>query len=61
MTKLEKKAARKARRNRRATRHAISTLIVRNLIKGKQPSKAQLDAFKRTLVDAEVVEDGGDK
>jgi hypothetical protein len=58
MSKTEKAKGRKARRVRRAKRYATATLIVNNLIAGKQPTKAQLDAFKKTLIiDAEVVED----
>lgn len=56
MTATAKKATRKARRVRRAKRYATAVHIVNNLIAGKSPTKAQLDAYRKTLVDAEVVE-----
>ena len=57
MTATAKKATRKARRVRRAKRYQLATHIVNHLIPGRQPTKAQLDAYKKTVVDAEVIEE----
>jgi len=57
MSKTEKAKGRKMRRVRRARRYAMATLIVNNLIAGKPPTKAQLDAYKKTLVVDAIVED----
>jgi hypothetical protein len=53
MTKVEKKTARKNRRERRAKKAKLAFVIVNRLLAGK-PTAKELADFKRLFVKAEV-------